>query len=144
MYAIDQRRNTASSAPLAYPRRHCLSCVYAGPRFLGSWWSRLLFVAPPSDKHNLRTVRHRLSAPCQISFLLAVVFLCIKLPISSRPDIYRRARGGKVMAFGVCTVRWAPDWKMVLLSPPLSADTARWNRPRRGSRSRHPSCRWWN
>lgn len=109
-----ENKHSTASAPLAYPWRHCLSCLYVGP-VAWSWWSCWLFVASPGRNRRQWSIRCLYS---QISFLLTVVFHSIKLPINSQPDIQKhketerereRVRKREVMPFTVRTVRW--DWE---------------------------------
>lgn len=72
----------ASSVPLGYPWRLCLSCLYVGP-VAWPWWIWLLFVASPGKNRGQWSIKCR---PGQNSFILTVVFHSIKLPIDSQPE----------------------------------------------------------
>lgn len=96
------------------PWRHCLSCFYVGPlppvsvrpivvccfpwhNFADGEASKCL---PPVRSHS--------------SSLLCFSTSSCQSAVNLTYERERRGgRKGKVMAFGVRTVRWAPDWKMV-------------------------------
>lgn len=108
------RHFAASSAPLTYPWRHCLSCLYVGP-VAWSWWICLLFCCFPWKKNC-----GRWSTECAARFFS--LLCCTPSNCQSAVNLTREntksERGGEGregMPYSVRTVRWDRDWKRVRL-----------------------------
>lgn len=142
-----ENKHSTASAPLAYPWRHCLSCLYVGP-VAWSWWSCWLFVASPGRNRRQWSIRCLYS---QISFLLTVVFHSIKLPINSQPDIQKHKetererkgekKGGNALHCTYSEVRLREkEWTTLFFSAMLTGGTGCYFQI--VCRPHHPSCQW--